>query len=190
MMDWSEESRQVSARAGLLALAGLLMACGGKAVIDGTASGEGGSAGTTTTSTHAGGQGGGSLTISLSNIMVTIGCKPGYEPPDPVQATFSATYSNGSSASATASIVGATISLGGPPSTLDWSFQVSPASVGPVPGNSSEQVDHAKVDGSGSGSGVPCDFCSSPGALLEIDYLVDGQSSVAATGSGMLGCLK
>jgi hypothetical protein len=181
-----------------LALAGLLAACGGKAVFDGTPAGEGGAGaggttsttsttGTTSTTTGIGGQGGGPLTISLSNVVVGINCMPEV-PADPVYVSFTATYDDASPASVSASIVGATVSLGGPPSTLDWSFQVSPATVGPVPGNSSVQVDHVKVDGSGSGGGSPCNFCSSPSALLEVDYVIDGQYSVVATGSGPVGC--
>jgi hypothetical protein len=177
------------------ALSAVLAACGGKAVIDGTAAGEGGSGGTSTTTsttattTHEGDQGGGSFSITLSNINVSVGCKPGYEPPDPVQVSFTANYTNGSPADVSASIVGARVTLGAGPSTLDWGFQVSPSSVGPVAGDSSVQVDHTKVEGSGSGGGLPCSFCSSPGALLEIDYLVNGQYSVVATGGGSFGCL-
>ena len=180
----------------LLALAGLLVACGGKAVIDGTTKGEGGTGGaggvtttttTTTTTTHAGGQGGGPLAISLSNVTVGIDCMP-MVPPDPVDVSFTATYDNGSGASASASIVGATVSLGNPSDSLDWSFQVFPSSVGPVSGNSSVQVDHAKVAGSGTGSGSPCNFCSSASPLLTVDYLVDGQYSQVATASGSVGC--
>ena len=174
-----------------LVLTGLLVACGGKAVIDGSATGEGGSGGTTTTSTNAGGQGAGPLTITVTNVNVSVGCKPGYEPPDPVQVSFLAIYENGSSANATASITEAKITFGAAPDTLVWSFQVSPSTVGPVLANSSAQVDHQKADGSGSGGGVPCDFCgSSTAPLLEVDYLVDGQYAVAATGSGVVGCLK
>ena len=161
-------------------------------MIDGTATGQGGvgaggGTSTTSTTTHAGGQGGGPLTISLSDVVVGINCMP-QVPADPIYVTFTATYDNGSSASASASIVGGMISLGGPPSTLDWSFQVAPATVGPVSANSSLQLGHAKVDGSGSGGGSPCNFCGSPSALLEIDYLVNGQYSVVATGSGPVGC--
>jgi hypothetical protein len=176
-------------------LTGLLVACGGKAVIDGTAAGEGGSGGatttTTTTTTHEGGQGGGPLAITFWNINVSVGCKPGYEPPDPVQVSFTANYANGSSTNVSASIVGAHVTLGAGPSTLDWNFQVSPSTVGPVLGSSSVQVDHSKVEGSGFGGGVPCDFCgSSAEPLLEIDYLIDGQDSLVATGDGLVYCSK
>jgi hypothetical protein len=109
-------------------------------------------------------------------------------PADPVYVTFTATYDTPSSTPASASILGATISLGGPPSTLDWTFQVSPSSIGPLPGNSSMYFSHTKVDGSGSGGGLPCSFCGSPSALLEVDYLVNGQYSVVATASGPVGC--
>lgn len=167
-----------------VALCSLLAACGGKAVIDGTASGEAGMGGAD------GGQGGGQLTINLSNVMVSIGCKPGLDLPDPVDVSFTATYDNGGPASATANTIIATVLLGEPPNTLYWGFQVSPTAVGPVPGNSSVQVDHAMVEGSGSGGDLPCGFCTSPSTLLEVDYLIDGQDSVVVAGSGSLYCSK
>ena len=169
--------------AAALGLAGLLAACGGKAVIDGAGAGQGG----------AGGQASGPLAITLSDVSVVIGCKPGYEPPDPIEVSFTASYDNSSAASATATISGAKVTFGDPPSTLAWSFQVSPASVGPVPGGSSVQVSHTKVDGSGSGtgSGVPCDYCgSSSPPVLEVTYVVDGQYAVTATSSATVGCAK
>ncbi len=62
---------------------------------------------------------------------------------------------------------------------------------GVAPGeDSSVQVVHGKVEGSGSGGGMPCGFCTSPSTLLEVDYLIDGQESVTATGSGSLYCMK
>jgi hypothetical protein len=174
-------------------LAALLGACGGEAVIDGAAGG--GGAGETTTSTtgtttSTSGQGGGVLTITLSNVLVNVGCKPGLDLPDPVDVSFDATYDNGSSASANATLVGATLSFGGPPVTLDWAFQVSPSSVGPIAGNSSLLLGHAKVEGSGSGGGEPCEFCSMPSPLLAVDYLVDGQLAVVVTAGSSLGCAK
>jgi hypothetical protein len=168
-----------------IALTGLLSACGGKAVIDGTAAGEGG----------AGGHADGPLAVSLTDVTVTIGCKPGYEPPDPVEVSFQATYSNTSAASATATITSATVTPRDPPNTLDWNFDVTPAQVGPIAGGSSQQVDHVKVDGTGSGSGsgagVPCDFCGAATApVLEVRYLVDGQYAVTASSNAAVGCLK
>ena len=158
-----------------LVLSVLLMACGGKAVIDGAA---------------GGGHGGGLLTVSLSNVAVVIGCKPGGEPPDPVDASLTATYDNGSAVDASALVVAATLSFGGPPSSLDWSFELSPASAGPVGSGDSLQLVHTKVAGSGSGDGLPCDFCSAPSPLLTVDYLVDGQYTQVATAGAALGCLK
>jgi hypothetical protein len=184
-----------------LALAALLAACGGTAVFDGEPPGEGGAGGTgghattttttsagttTTTTTHGGGQGGGQLDITLSNVSVGINCMP-MVPTDPVQVSFTASYNNTSSAAASASIVGATLSLGGPPSTLDWTFQISPATVS-APGLSVVQGLHAKVADSGSGGGLPCNFCTSPSGLLEVEYLVNGQYSLTAIGSGPVGC--
>jgi len=177
-----------------LALGCVLVACGGKAVVDGTAPGEGGAGAggasttttTTTTTTHGGGMGGGPLGITLSDIVVGIDCMP-VVPADPVHVSFTGSYDNGSSVAVSATIVGARLSLGGPPSTLDWTFAVSPASL-TVPASSFVQGYHSKVDGSGSGSGLPCNFCSSPAALIDIDYLVDGQYSLTASGSGLVGC--
>ena len=141
-----------------LALSALLVACGGKAVIDGAAAGEGGSGGATNTSTHAGGQGSGPLATSLSDFTVVIGCKPGLVLPDPVQLSFTATYNNGSSTSASATISGAKVTLGAAPSTLDWSFELSPSSAGPVLGSGALLVSHTKgagVDGSAPRGATP-----------------------------------
>jgi len=176
-----------------LALGCVALACGGKAVVDGRAPGEGGagaggaSTTTTTTTTHGGGMGGGSLGITLSNIVVGIDCMP-VVPADPVNLSFTGSYTNGSSVAVSATIMGARLSLGGPPSALDWTFQVSPSSVGPIPAWSTSQVAHDKVFGSGAGVGLPCNFCGSPAALIDIDYLVDGQYWLTASGSGPVGC--
>lgn len=203
----------------LFILAGCLVAfgCGGDDTSNGTgsgASGQGGSgqgggaqggagqgggaqggAGQGGMGQGGAGQGGGEpsdLQISIVQHTFFIDCMP-VVPADPFNGTVAVDYSNGAgSSSVTADVVNTTLKLTKGNQTLDWTFDVFPASTTAGPGEK-VTISHMKQADSGTAIGAdsPCSFCEVGSQwTLEMSWDVGGQRYSDSIGPALVVCTR
>jgi hypothetical protein len=110
----------------------------------------------------AGGAGGGGL---AGNVVPTIdsyeffvNCQPAV-PPDPINGSFTATYDNPDVVDGLATITKVLLELDDGAQATDWEFDVAPPNSNTVPAGMTVTVPHTKVQGSGSGTTGPCNYC-------------------------------
>lgn len=130
------------------------------------------------------GDGGGTLSDidpTITEALIFADCQP-IVGPDPIGGTIEVDYVNTGDAAGTLTVTGVGLQLMQNNMTLDWTFEVMPATVGPVAPMSTLPMTHTKVVGSGSGTkaGAPCDFCGAPGILF-VDYQDDEGNPATAT---------
>jgi hypothetical protein len=150
-------------------LSALLIACGGKAVIDGEPSQSEGGGGSTSTSSSQGGSsstsGGSVQSIGLERALAFANCFPGGG--EQLTIEFTLSFENVSSQPATVELIEARLSgFAG-----QTNFEVAPASVTVSP-MSTQQFQFETV-GSGLGT-LGCDWCNETNITLEVEMVIDG----------------
>lgn len=119
----------------------------------GSAGGAGGSAG------GAGGAGTPDIVPKLIDLELFVDCMP-IVSPDPIHGGFDASYDNQGTGPGSLAITKIALQASSPNGgALNWSFDVVPAGSGVVGAGQTATILHQKVDGSGSGTGSPCNFC-------------------------------
>jgi hypothetical protein len=156
---------------------------GGHAGAGGVAGGGGLAAGG---ASGGGGSGGAAPdpTVTFTDFQLSINCMP-IIPADPLNGTFTVTYSNPGSGQVSIVVLEADLLVTTATSSLDWVFSVTPEAQ-TIAGGSWVNVQQTKVPGSGmlgSGSGSLCDYCGAP-ATIKL-YLEHLQHLVIATSPSM-----
>lgn len=178
-------SRSAWGALSVLLLLTTLMACGGDSVVQVP---EGGG-GATTSSSGTGGQSDADIRITISDVTVGINCMPEVSP-DPVSVSFSMLYDNAlGTENGSATIEAARVIFSDGASSTTWTYDVEPPGSGTVPAGGFRDVDHAKTDDSGSGSGaLPCSYCSASSAGLDLEIRVGGAVQIFSASSDQFGC--
>ncbi|MEJ7732606.1 MAG: hypothetical protein WKG00_25805 [Polyangiaceae bacterium] len=123
----------------------------------GGAAGSGGAGG----AGDAGGGGGGpqgSVVPTIDGYDFFVNCQPAV-PPDPINGSFTASYDNQDAVDGLATITKVLLELDDGVMATDWELDVSPADSNIVPAGATVTVTHTKVQGSGSGTIPPCEYC-------------------------------
>jgi len=151
--------------------AGQGQGAGGTTAQGGQGGGSSGTGGSGGTGGGTGGQGG--YSVELAQGQLGLNCMPTV-PPDPLNGSFAATYSNNTDHDITFTITDARAVLTDGTDTLTWSFTVTPAEITTPPSWFSAFHEKDAGSGQGTGPGAPCGYCG--GTLtLEVDWLVEGQ---------------
>jgi hypothetical protein len=184
----------------MVAFACAIEACGGKVVVDleqasggvgGASSSTSTSTSTTTSSTSSGPHGDLQITISEPPV-VGMNCMPAVLP-DPVSASIVILYDNSAGATAAeAQVTGGRVLFEKDADSLVWGFAVAPQGSGLLQPGQSVELEHEKVDGSGSaqkGSGSPCNFCNGS-AQLEVDLTSQSLGAFTIGMDASIGCVQ
>jgi hypothetical protein len=112
-------------------------------------------------------------------------------PADPLDGTFTVTYSNGGSSKASLVVLEVDVQFQGPTSSLDWVFFAMPEAQVLDPG-AMATVQLTKDPGTGmpgKGSGSVCDYCGAPATLTL--YLERGGGVISFTSAPItIACLQ
>ena len=163
-----------------------------------TSTGSGTASGTSSTQAAASTGSGENLSVILPTIGVAsffIDCSP-VVADDPISGSVSVTYENGNDSPQTFTVDGTTLHLGKGADTLDWAFDVDPATSGAIPAQQSVTVEHAKLADSGVGTplgALPCSFCGGSWSL-DVSYSASGTTlgghGIASVGLGTIDCAQ
>jgi hypothetical protein len=108
------------------------------------------------------------LVPTITGTQLYVNCMP-IVGPDPINGSFQVKYDNtAGTAAGQTNISSVTLALTKGPSSLDWTFEVTPPGSGTVGAGQTAVAQHTKTAGSGKGSDTtkgPCQFCGGSGTL-------------------------
>lgn len=172
---------------GLLGGVGLLLGCGGIAIIDDAGQG-GGNGGSGTGAqppddvaavgpTGAGGASGLSMNLSISSNFGN--CQPEI-PRDPLGFDYNIDYQNSGSEAVNPQVLQSRVFATDNPASFDWTFAVNGTGPGLLEPGAKVSQDYTKLPDTGFGAGTPCDSCGAR-ITLEVDVAVFGAVTTLST---------